>query len=127
MMDAALYQEVLRDHLVPFMERHGTTMFLQDGAPPHRAKTMKAYLAMLPYEIIKWPGNSPDLNPIENCWNWMKDQLKETNHRNLKELEEDVKKLWCTVTPTEYLRELIRSMPRRMAKVIDRGGALTKY
>ncbi len=25
-----------------------------------------------------WPGDSPDLNPIENAWNWMKYQLKNT-------------------------------------------------
>ena len=26
-----------------------------------------------------WPGNSPDLNPIENAWSWMKKQLFETS------------------------------------------------
>jgi hypothetical protein len=26
---------------------------------------------------MDWPGNSPDLNPIKNCWSFMKAKLKE--------------------------------------------------
>ncbi len=26
---------------------------------------------------MDWPGNPPDLNPIENCWSFMKAKLKE--------------------------------------------------
>jgi transposase len=29
--------------------------------------------------MIDWPGNSPDLNPVENAWSWMKKQLSNTN------------------------------------------------
>ena len=64
------YCEVLREHLFPFMERHRTTHFLQDGTPCHITNLVKALLREQEFEIIDWPGNSPDLNPIENCWNW---------------------------------------------------------
>ena len=127
MMDAALYQEVLRDHLVPFMERHGTTMFLQDGAPPHRAKSTKAYLATLPYEIIKWPGNSPDLNPIENCWNWMKDQLKDFQCQKKDQLILEIKRIWCVKVTREYCLTLARSMPNRIQACMEANGGHTKY
>ncbi len=26
---------------------------------------------------MDWPGNSPDLNPIKNCWSFIKAKLKE--------------------------------------------------
>ena len=73
-----------------------------------------------------WPGNSPDLNPIENCWNWMKDQLQEKKVTSVKNLIE-IKRLWCLATPQDYLRTLSDSMPRRLQAVIDAGGEMTKY
>ena len=73
-----------------------------------------------------WPGNSPDLNPIENCWNWMKDQLQEKKVTSVKNLIE-IKRLWCLATPQDYLRTLSESMPRRLQAVIDTGGEMTKY
>jgi hypothetical protein len=50
--------------------------FLNDGAPCHASKRMKEYLADKPFNIIDWPGNSPDRNSIENCWNYMKEKLQ---------------------------------------------------
>jgi hypothetical protein len=29
------------------------------------------------FSILDWSGNSPDMNPIENCWSHMKRKLKE--------------------------------------------------
>jgi hypothetical protein len=34
----------------------------------------KNFLADKPFEVINWLGNSPDLNPIENCWNYLQDE-----------------------------------------------------
>jgi hypothetical protein len=41
--------------------------------------------------LIKWPGNSPDLNPIGNAWNLIKYQLKNTNC--IKEWKGEIKRL----------------------------------
>jgi transposase len=69
-MNQHIYYDVLKDPLLPFMEINRTTKFLQDGAPCHKAKKVM---------VINWPGNSPDLNPIENAWNYIKDKLKNKN------------------------------------------------
>jgi hypothetical protein len=78
--------------------------------------------------LIRWPGNSPDLNPIENVWSWMKRQLKEAPCTNLEELKREILKLWCQkMDDCEYLRHLVESLPRRLEEVIQREGAMTKY
>jgi hypothetical protein len=60
-------RQVLEDKLELFMAQHNTTHFLQDGAPCHRSKLVTKWFAKKPHiQLIKWPGNSPDLNPIEN-------------------------------------------------------------
>ena len=86
-----------------------------------------ALLNQQPFRVCDWPGNSPDLNPIENLWNWMKDQLQEKKVTSVPALQEEVKRLWCMGTPVELLKKLSDSMPRRLQAVIDAGGEMTKY
>ena len=77
MMNGDRYLKVLDDKLELFMQMHGCKYFLQDSAPCHKSKKVTKWFQDHPeIELIKWPGNSPDLNPIENCWNWMKNELK---------------------------------------------------
>jgi hypothetical protein len=71
-MNGEHYQTVLEDHLLSFMELPGCIRFLEDGAPCQTSKPIKAFLAEQPFQVTDWPGNSPDLNPIDNCWNNMK-------------------------------------------------------
>ncbi len=69
--------KVLQDHFNPFMELHYTTFYLQDGAPCHASKQIKNLMADKPFGITDWPGNSLDLNLIENCWNYLKEKLQD--------------------------------------------------
>ena len=126
-MNSDWYVECLDNHLLPFMRIHGCKRFLQDGASCHKSKKTLAHLAAQPFSIIDWPGNSPDLNPIENVWNWMKDQLQNINITSVPMLQEEIKKLWVQRTPIAYLRKLCDSMPSRLQQVIDADGNMTKY
>jgi DDE superfamily endonuclease len=77
MMNGVRYRQVLDDKLEHAMGIHGTTHFLQDGTPFHKSKLVTAWFREHPnIQLNKWPGNSPNLNPIENVWSWMKTQLK---------------------------------------------------
>lgn len=42
------------------------TIFQQDNAPSHRAYITQNALQQMGIPVLKWPANSPDLNPIEN-------------------------------------------------------------
>jgi len=65
-MNGEKYKAVLENHLLPSMQMHESTHFLQDGAPCHKSKLVMWFLKDANFHIIDWPGNSPDLNPIEN-------------------------------------------------------------
>jgi hypothetical protein len=77
-MNSERYLTVLENHLLPFMRILCSKLFLQDGAPYHKSKVVMSKLKEMEkeFKVLDWPGNSPNLNPIENCWSYMKAQLK---------------------------------------------------
>jgi hypothetical protein len=128
-MNGMRYCRILDEKLELFIRQHGTTHFLQEGVPCHKSMLISSWFQEMPHiKLIDWPGNSPDLNPIENACIWMKMQLRESKATNLKELKEDVSKQWVLkMDDCQYLRNLVESMPRRLEDIIRREGNPTKY
>jgi transposase len=78
-------------------------IFIEDRAKVHKGK---ARLPRLNKGIrgFNWPPSSPDLNPIEKVWRWMKEEI--TKMINIPTTLEDLKKvlqeLWDRVEPEDY-------------------------
>ena len=58
--------------MLNFFRIRGSEVFMHDSAPCHKAKKVTRFLEQKQTNVLKWPGNSPGLNPIENCWQKMK-------------------------------------------------------
>ena len=124
-MNQHSYLAILKQKLMPAMAHAKITRFLQDGAPCHQAKAVKECLALKNMAIMDWPGNSPDLNPIENLWSWMKKQLaNRPTPSSLAILRQEIFKLWCERTSVAYCRALVKSMSKRMQQVIENNGEI---
>ena len=52
--------------------------------------------------MIDWPGNSPDLNPIENAWNQIKTKLQDMQITSIPTLKEAIKDVWENQLTLEY-------------------------
>ena len=76
--------------------------------------------------MIEWPSQSPDLNPIENLWGVLKNEVSKRQFSNKAELWSFVKEEWQKI-PIETCRKLISSMPNRMQKVIENKGGHSGY
>ena len=90
--------------------------FQQDNDPKHTAKTMQEWLRNKSLNVLQWPSQNPDMDPIEH----------QSSPSNLKELERICREEW------EKLRKyrcdkLVASYPRRLKAVIAAKGASTKY
>lgn len=126
-MNTQLYTAILSEKLPRMLAQIPRAIFQQDAAPCHTSKASKAWFRDNGVEVLEWPGNSPDLNPIENLWNAMKRRVNKGNIRNLHELKSQITRAWCLeVTPQECQR-LVESMPRRIQQVIRNKGYPTKY
>lgn len=76
---------------------------------------------------MDWPGNSPDLNPIENLWHILKVKITKKKPKTLKELDMIVENVWYNDITVETTQNLVDSMPTRIKAVIKNKGGPTKY
>jgi transposase len=67
-------------HLAAWLgDSTGPTVMIWDGAPCHRAQIVQAAAAHLGFTLLPLPAYSPDLNPIEGLWKWMRAEVTQ-NH-----------------------------------------------
>lgn len=97
-MNAEKYITLLDTVLIPeiptMFRRRQRYTFQQDGAPCHTAKSVISYLEKKKLPVLDWPGNSPDMNPIENVWAVLKNQLSTRNITNKTALIAEIKNIW---------------------------------
>ena len=85
------------------------------------------YLDSINISYIKpWPGNYPDLNPIEHVWAEMKRLLQGRDTSSIPKLEAEIRNIWQNLD-RDYLKILIDSVPDRLQVVIDCKGKNSRY
>jgi len=119
-------------HILPqikeYVVQYPHLWLMQDGAPGHGPKATQEKIREYGIQMIYWPPYSPDLNPIEMVWNWMKDYIQANfpDQMSISELRIVLREAWDSV-PQSYLDELIESMPERCKAVIEAGGGHTRF
>jgi hypothetical protein len=58
-----------------------------------------------------WPPQSPDLNPIEQVWDFVKSRLEESDRVTVKTIWMELEKAWNMITP-ELIQRYIGTMAR---------------
>ena len=127
-INAKVYKELLLMHVVPVLRSSSSQnpIFMQDNAPCHTAKLVKSFLQEEGVDILDWPAQSPDMNPIENVWKVLGERTMKSNPKNTNDLWTTLQAEWAKITPEEC-SHLIKSCGRRCQAVIDSKGYHTKY
>ncbi len=123
-LNATAYLSIVADHVHPFM----TTVYLssngsfqQDNVPCHKDQIISDWFLEHDNEftLLKWPPQSPDLNPIEHLWDVVEREIHimDVQPTNLQQLRDAIMSIRTNISE-ECFQRLVESMPRRIKAVL---------
>lgn len=86
----------LKEDLGPRLKKGD--IVIMDGPSIHKVEGVAGVLAERGATAMFLPPYSPEFNPIEMTWSWLKNLLRRAPPRKLSLLKEQVANLWATVS-----------------------------
>ncbi len=118
---------IVADHVRPFMTTvypSSNGCFQQDNAPCHKAQIIPHWLLEHDSEftVLKWPPQSPDLNPTEHLWGVVEreSRIMDVQPTNLQQLRDAITPIWTKISE-EGFPHLVESTPRRIIVLKAKG------
>ena len=116
-----LFDRCMLDHLKTIGR-----ILLQDNDTCHTSRLTAKHMDKNGIKLLDFPPYSCDLNSIENALYIFKKRLSCLRNFNVDLVKEEAKRIWREMD-LKYVRTLIDSMPRRLDKVLENKGNITKY
>ena len=107
--------DVLAVETLPFFQLHGAhATFMHDNVRPHSAAITRQFLATNNVNVLDWPANSLDLNPIEQVWDELGRRVRR-NHaiHSVNDLAAPLQAEWANL-PARSIQRYVNSMRRHI-------------
>lgn len=118
----------LKDSLEHYEYEPDGFIFQHDDDRKHTATATKTYLENEKIEVLPWPSQSADLNPIEDIWSYLKVQIGLREHRptSIHDLRQVVLEEWEKIL-MQFIQSLYTSMPKRIQAVLKARRGYIRY
>lgn len=133
------YLDFLRDSFSELLEEvpldiRRRMWFQQDGAPPHYARTVRAFLnQMFPRRWMgrggpyAYPARSPDLTPLDfYLWGKIKDLAYQSRPTTIEDMKQRIFEICRNISVSE-LRRVQREFNKRVRKCIEAQGGIFEH
>lgn len=120
-------EQILKPHVLPWIERGDDFVLEEDGDSSHgpglSRNIVQVWKEKVGLECFFNCAGSPDLAPIENGWQSTKQYARKHSHWDEKTLQELIKEGWEKITQ-RWINKRVNSMPKRLREVDQRDGQL---
>jgi transposase len=102
-------------------------LFMEDGNAAHGHKSTTNCCARFRTKhgivLMPHPSTSPDMNPIEKCWRWIKQALHRRLHQptTVAEMRQAVREEWDAI-PQDWINQLILEQEHWVTVLMKRHG-----
>ncbi len=131
-LNTTAYLSIVADHVHPFI----TTVYPSSDATSsrimhrHKAQIIPEWFLEHDNEftLLKWPPQSPDLNPIEHLWDVVEREIciMDVQPPNLQQLRNAIMSIWTKISE-ECFQHLVESKPRKIKAVLKAKWGQTRY
>ena len=90
-MNGQRYLNLMKEKLQLHVSVYDCAIFTQDGAQCHCSKIVTDFFRANKITLLEWPGNSPDLNLIENLGAVLKNKVADKHPSNIPALIQAIK------------------------------------
>ncbi len=132
-LNATAYLSIVANHVHPLTTTvypSSTGYFQQDNTQCYKAKIISDWFLEHDNEftLLKWPPQSPDLNPMEHLWDVLEREIciMDVQLTNLQQLQDAIMSIWTKISD-KYFQHLVESMPRRIKEVLKAKWGPTQF
>ena len=114
-----VYQQMV-GKVKTFLRRHQLTLYA-DNASPHRSKCTQEWMEANGVNELKPPPLSPDLNPSEEVFAWLKRRVSNRFPRTTAELKKFIEEEGAAM-PTETINNFVKSFETKVKRCFQQKG-----